>query len=172
MTDHIGQLTTPAAVAQFILAGNARLTLVSKETGTRYTIRVRQGTARKPGDRPLYFASVLTGADNERDYNYIGFLRHDGAARAADGEQLVDLWNLYAGKKGQPNQPAFKGLAWLLKQVSARQLTGIEELPEQLEVWHEGRCGRCGRALTVPESIESGFGPECITKVNAFGVAA
>jgi hypothetical protein len=28
-------------------------------------------------------------------------------------------------------------------------------------VWHEGRCGRCGRKLTVPESIESGFGPEC-----------
>src|SRR5262249_13335004 len=26
---------------------------------------------------------------------------------------------------------------------------------------HEGRCGRCGRRLTVPESIESGYGPEC-----------
>jgi hypothetical protein len=38
-------------------------------------------------------------------------------------------------------------------------------LPEQVEVHHEGRCGRCGRALTVPESIESGFGPECINHV-------
>jgi hypothetical protein len=26
---------------------------------------------------------------------------------------------------------------------------------------HEGKCGRCGRLLTVPSSIESGIGPEC-----------
>jgi hypothetical protein len=30
-----------------------------------------------------------------------------------------------------------------------------------MELWHEGRCGKCGRALTVPESIESGLGPVC-----------
>lgn len=34
-------------------------------------------------------------------------------------------------------------------------------IPPSLEVWHEGRCGRCGRALTVPESIASGIGPVC-----------
>ena len=34
-----------------------------------------------------------------------------------------------------------------------------------LEVWHEGRCGRCNRALTVPESIASGIGPECAKHV-------
>jgi hypothetical protein len=37
--------------------------------------------------------------------------------------------------------------------------TGV--LGRLLEVWHEGRCGRCGRALTVPESVERGIGPEC-----------
>jgi hypothetical protein len=31
-----------------------------------------------------------------------------------------------------------------------------------LEFWHEGRCGRCGRRLTVPDSIASGYGPECV----------
>jgi len=34
-------------------------------------------------------------------------------------------------------------------------------------VFHEGACGRCGRTLTVPESIASGFGPECIRYVCA-----
>jgi hypothetical protein len=29
------------------------------------------------------------------------------------------------------------------------------------EVWHEGKCGKCGRALTVPSSILTGIGPEC-----------
>jgi hypothetical protein len=33
------------------------------------------------------------------------------------------------------------------------------------KVHHEGRCGRCGRTLTVPESIESGIGPECAKKM-------
>jgi hypothetical protein len=26
---------------------------------------------------------------------------------------------------------------------------------------HAGKCGRCGRKLTVPQSIETGIGPEC-----------
>jgi hypothetical protein len=34
-----------------------------------------------------------------------------------------------------------------------------------VEFWHEGKCGRCNRKLTVPSSIESGFGPECINHV-------
>lgn len=51
--------------------------------------------------------------------------------------------------------------AWLW----ATRLSTGRELPEQVEVWHEGRCGRCGRRLTVPESISTGFGPECVKKV-------
>ena len=37
---------------------------------------------------------------------------------------------------------------------------------KSLEIWHEGRCGRCGRKLTVPSSIESGIGPECASKLG------
>lgn len=36
-----------------------------------------------------------------------------------------------------------------------------------VEIWHEGKCGRCGRQLTVPESIESGFGPECVKMIGS-----
>lgn len=36
-----------------------------------------------------------------------------------------------------------------------------ESLPPSLEVFEEDRCGRCGRALTDPVSIERGIGPEC-----------
>jgi hypothetical protein len=49
--------------------------------------------------------------------------------------------------------------AWLFGHLLERR-----PLP-RCTVHHEGRCGRCGRTLTVPESIESGFGPECINYV-------
>jgi Family of unknown function (DUF6011) len=39
-------------------------------------------------------------------------------------------------------------------------------LPEGYRLHHEGRCGRCGRLLTVPESITSGYGPECVKHVT------
>jgi hypothetical protein len=41
-----------------------------------------------------------------------------------------------------------------------------DAIPGMLEIWHEGRCGRCSRKLTVPESLKSGFGPECAGKVG------
>ena len=31
-----------------------------------------------------------------------------------------------------------------------------------IDIYHEGLCGRCGRALTLPKSIISGFGPVCL----------
>jgi hypothetical protein len=39
-------------------------------------------------------------------------------------------------------------------------------LPECIEIWHEGKCGKCGRQLTVPSSIETGIGPECIKTLS------
>lgn len=46
------------------------------------------------------------------------------------------------------------------KQVVAHNLL------EELEVYHHGRCGRCGRKLTDPDSIVQGMGPECRKKLN------
>ena len=34
-------------------------------------------------------------------------------------------------------------------------------LPASIEVWHEGCCARCAKRLTVPASIEMGYGPDC-----------
>ena len=41
-----------------------------------------------------------------------------------------------------------------------------QTLPEFIEVWHEGKCGKCGRTLTVPSSIATGIGPECIKSLS------
>lgn len=128
--------------AQFILAGKAIFT-VSSVTGQRYTFKVthKEATERWP---ETWFISVLTGPDNTKDYTYLGIVNRDGMIKMTNksgfGEGSVPVrvarWAL--------------NIAW-----------GRTTLPEGYKIQHEGRCGRCGRLLTVPESIESGIGPEC-----------
>lgn len=134
--------TDPTATRQFVQAGNARLTIVSKKTGTRFTYRIR-----RPADDKPWFVQVLTGSDNENSYTFFGTIFTNGELRHSRKSSIGET------------APSVVAFTWFW----AHLLKG--NLPEGIEVHHEGRCGRCGRALTVPESIESGFGPECINHV-------
>jgi hypothetical protein len=130
----------------FITAGRAVFT-VSNPAGERYTYRVQ-----KSGDesRPAaWFVSLLTGPDNRHDYTYLGMLNPaDGAVRLTRASRYTD------------DSVPVRVIRW-----AVRLAWNGRDLPEGYKVHHEGRCGRCARALTVPASIESGFGPECISKV-------
>lgn len=119
-------------VAKFIRAGRAVFTIRSKRTGQRYTYKV----VRKD-DYDMWHVRVLSGPDNTSDYNYIGFIGRDGMR--------------FVPKRGAKITPSGAAFRWFLENVES----------DKVEVWHEGRCGRCGRALTVPSSIESGFGSKC-----------
>jgi hypothetical protein len=49
-----------------------------------------------------------------------------------------------------------QAMAWIWKNVLQPN-----KLTKNIRVYHNGRCAKCGRTLTVPASIESGIGPEC-----------
>ena len=142
---HPNLIADAADALAFAMGGKARFTLVSKKTGERKTFQL--GRPGDDKDSVMRFAGLLAGPDNTTDYQYIGFTKSDGSVAG-----------LIAGKKGNPNHPAFKALDWTLRKLAAG------EMPEQLEFWHEGRCACCGRALTDPASIERGVGPECLKK--------
>jgi hypothetical protein len=130
--------------AQFALAGNAVFTLQSLKTGTRFTFRVRIAE----DNSTMSFVSVLIGPDNCQDYRYLGFIRrgvffHGGPKAKISAEA-----------------PSVKAFRWFWEHTANGKPT------PQLEVSHAGRCGKCGRQLTVPESIASGFGPECAGKLG------
>lgn len=131
--------------ARFVFAGNATFTLTSRKTGTSFTYKIREG---KPlGSRaPKLFASVLTGPDNTADYTYMGIVERAGAHA-----QLVPT----RATAIDVNAPSWRALEWFLQHTDS----------DRVEVRHMGRCGRCGRALTVPSSIDSGLGPECAGKI-------
>ena len=140
----------------FILAGNAYFTIRSRRTGTRFTYRVSLPRDKEEPQGPdkRYFVSLLTGPDNWSNYTYIGLIS------VRPGQPGGPEFRLTKGSKLSMDAPGVKAFAW----AWARIATG-QPIPAGLEVWHEGKCGRCGRKLTVPESIASGIGPECALKV-------
>lgn len=141
-----GRITTVEAATLFTLAGNATITLVSKRTGTRFTYRVQRKAAEQPGgERPAFwFVKVLTGSDNENSFEFLGTIK---PAMFMHGKK----------SRIKPQAPSAMAFAWYWG-----RLVSAKALPDDLEIWHEGKCGRCGRKLTVPESIATGFGPDCV----------
>ena len=151
-----GQLTTWPAVQEFLFGGNAVFTLRSLKTGMRYTYRVKvkkQDVQDKlQGPELTYFAATLRGPDNTKNYRYLGVLRQPGTLYLTPASQQAR------------GSASLNALVWFLGHLRAAH-TGV--LGVTVEFWHEGRCGCCGRTLTVPESVVRGLGPEC-----ARGVAA
>lgn len=54
-------------IRNFLLAGKAIFTVVSKKSGNRFTYKVK-----KYDNGDLWFVSVLTGPDNYSSYSYLG----------------------------------------------------------------------------------------------------
>lgn len=127
----------------FVLAGKAIFTVQNEKTGNRFTYKVKQAEDAKK----VWFVSVLAGPDNGSNYNYIGTI--------FGNDFYVPTLDFRHTKKStvKPEAQSFKVFAWMLKNSLV--------LPEFVKLHHEGFCGRCGRRLTVPESIKNGLGPEC-----------
>jgi hypothetical protein len=122
----------------YCFAGKSTITLKSRKTENHFSYRV---SVAKDNDK-LFFVSIA----GERD-SCFGIVGEKGfflTKRAkANGVTLNDLY--------------VKAFVWFLK---------LKELPYELQAQHENHCGRCGRQLTHPESIDRGVGPECQKYIN------
>jgi hypothetical protein len=148
-----GQMSDPAVIKTYLLAGRATVTIVSKATGTRFTYEVNRGKDPNTGEPSgIYFVSLLTDPDNERGFKYFGHI-------------FVKSGDFVHGKKARITEDAsgVRAWRWFYNQVIKMRQTPDEA---KLEVWHEGRCAKCGRKLTVPESVERGIGPECWARMG------
>ena len=120
---------------KFILGGKSTFTFLNPKTENRFTFKVKKHKVEN-----LYFISVLTGPS---DYTFVGTIingvyKHSKKSKIGSDAQSVRVFEYTLNKLKSNN------------------------LPEFVEIWHSGACGRCGRKLTTPVSIERGFGPECI----------
>ena len=124
----------------FFKGGKAIFT-IANPSGEHYTFKINQ----PKGDNKPFFVSLLTGSDNNSDYTYLGLYNPNQT-------------KVILTKKSKYNDEStpVKVIRWAIKMVLLNK-----DLPEGYTIQHEGRCCRCGRTLTTPESIEAGIGPEC-----------
>ena len=118
---------------------NGFVSMVSKRTGEHRTFRVWTQSEESdfmPGRR---LVGLLSGPDNESDYIAFGVLSESG--------DVVHLW-----KKHKQSE--------FFRWVSAA-LLDPDRFVDRVEFSFDGRCRRCNRLLTCPESVESGIGPVC-----------
>lgn len=133
----------------FILAGNATFTAKSLRTSKHFTYKLSQRLTQL-GELTPFFVEVLTGSDNETDFKYFGTI-------------FLDRMNFVFNKKKSAiseNAPSVRAFAFIWP------LFMSDKLPAYIEIWHEGRCGCCGRKLTTPESLETGIGPRCAANMR------
>lgn len=133
----------------FFTGGKATFT-VDNGKGEHYTFKIKRpkDTGRFRGEPPL-FISLLTGPDNTSSYSYLGML---------DATEIVKLTR--ASRMTADSKPV-KVARWALFHAF-----GDKRLPEGYQIRHEGKCGCCGRALTHPDSLTRGIGPECWSKMG------
>ena len=125
---------------QDLFAGKTTFT-VSNNKDQHYTFKVKQIE-----DYDRYIVSVLTGPDNNHSYTYLGMLWDKS-------ERPVTLTKKSKFTLTSNPYKVFK--------YAQAVLCGKSELPEGYDILPSGTCFKCGRKLTTPESIKSGYGPIC-----------
>lgn len=141
------QITNIEQAKTFALAGNATFTVVSKASNNRYTFKVQKG---KKEDAP-HFVKFMNGNDNESSFQFLG--------------TIFDEMNYRHSKKAHASEDSTvaKTFKWIFNILNGK----IDESKFNLiEFWHEGKCGKCGRKLTVPESLITGMGKQCLSHSN------
>ncbi len=137
----------------FITAGNSTFT-IETPAGTHYTYKVCQSEPSVAYPQPAWFVKLLSGPDNESDYTYLGKLSDFTGQVSATVKSPA-----YCRSQKKTDDNPFHLLNRVLARVWAGDHAAFEAHGYKLH--HEGRCGRCGRKLTTPESCERGIGPEC-----------
>jgi hypothetical protein len=103
---------------------------------------------------------LLTGPNNEEDYTYVGKLGIYDGAFVPDRAAVV----LTAKSAYKFDAIPYRIVSRVLAAIFSGKADAIEAAGWQ--VMHDGRCSRCRRLLTTPESLLRGMGSDCFSLVG------
>jgi hypothetical protein len=134
---------------RFILAGNSEFILHSTKTNEDFKYKIKKKESLANENSFVYFVSIIKGHDSI----YAGHLTFD---------ESDNTFKFKQGNKGQiqANDLTIRSLVFVLNKLIRNETVG------NLEVFHVGKCGKCGKKLTTPESILTGLGPQCCKKLG------
>ena len=139
-------------IRNYMFGGKAEFTLQSNVTGKHYTYRIL--SKNDDPDYPIKFLYVLSGSDNDSDWAYAGTVRmlknnpsHEITYNTTDKAKFT---------RTSPSMIAFRWAIWMLNKNT---------MSPMLSFLHSGKCSACNRKLTDPESIRTGMGPVCRSKL-------
>ena len=142
--------TTPVARMSALLRTGRAVVTIRNPDGLHlvYRLRVREAWTGRDGiERPGtgYWMDVREGGE----WTSVGIAGDDATIRPTS--------------RSTSSRAVQYGAALTLRALRAGRTT-IEERGRLYTLFVEDRCGRCGRELTDPVSIQRGLGPECYGK--------
>lgn len=144
----------PLALPTLFFAGRATLTFRNPVKETHMTIKVKQ--ARDKNDRkkklPIFFLSVSLLGDRQTGYIHAATI-------------FQDTMNIKLSASAQSNEQLVKVVQFIWSALHNPQMLR----DRKVALLHEGRCCRCSMPLTHPESINTGFGPDCLEHILSSG---
>lgn len=127
---------------KFIKAGNAIFTLRNEKTNNRFTYKFKQNQ----NNPDIFWVYVLCMLDNtdDRSYKFLGGF--------SDERKFIHS----AKAQIKFENSSVKTIQWWCQSLYD------QSIPKYVKMYHLSHCGRCGKQLTSPDSIISGYGPECL----------
>lgn len=141
-----------ADIRNYMFAGKAEFTLQSNVTGKHYTYRIL--SKNNDHEYPIKFLYVLSGSNNDDDWSYAGTTR---MLKVHPSHNVT--FNTTPKSKFNFKSPAITAFLWFIRQLNKNEMSA------DVSFLHSGKCSACGRKLTTPESIRTGLGPVCRSKL-------
>jgi len=140
----------PLRLPVLFFAGRSVLTFRNPATGGHLTVKATQLKDKEDRKKklPIFFVNVRIQGDGDTGYVFGGTI-------------FNDTMRMKLSKNATPGSQVEKVMVWLMGMINKPQ--SLRD--RNIAVLHEGRCCRCALPLTHPESINTGFGPDCLSYV-------
>lgn len=129
-------------VLDYMLGGNAHITVANDETGNQVKFRIKQ---KKENGQKYKFWYVA----NTSGLLYLGHISENMLFVPSAKNKLI-------------MKKEIEVFQWLWKRVAFPAV----QLKPNIHIYHSGTCGCCNRPLTDAESLRRGIGPECWAKMG------
>ncbi len=131
---------------------NGSYTIRNRVTGEHRTFKISTQALDAHFAAGKRILALLTGPDNVNSYRGFAFV----------DDNRIMIWSKYKGHNGKRSDYEYFALMiWQLTTPSEQDDDISRRWKEKYDLMVEKRCLKCNRALTHPESILIGIGPDC-----------